>query len=233
MNNQPSENKADWYSNWSMSDLLDGIKRSERELLDIYAPRIRGRGIYSQDFYLLGIARRMLAQSAGFRRSVEDRNSLVAVSLVRMQLDTILRLYALYWVADPEEFARAVFAGKQVDRLKAADGELMKDKYLRDKLAERNPWVHSVYSETSGYIHFSQRHIFAALESNDEKPGEFAFAIGPGDRDKPDSYYQEIMAAFLHINMMIRIAAEDWLDMLVAAAASAKVDGRPEGRPTD
>lgn len=221
MGEEPDETKESWFASRPISDLMDGIQRTERELQGSFLPRLKNRAIYHQDLFLLGIARRTLAQSSGFRRAVEDRNSIVAVSLVRMQLDTILRLYALYWVADPEVFASAVFAGKQIDRLKAADGELMKDRYLRDRLAQQNPWVHSVYGETSGYIHFSNRHIHAALEPDiDGEPGRLSFAIGPHDRDKPDSYYCEIMAAFLHINSMICIAAEDRLDILVAAAAS-------------
>ncbi len=87
------------------------------------------------------------------------------------------------------------------------------DRHLKDKLAAQNAWVSSVYRETSGFIHFSQRHILAAI---DGEAGETAVRIGPCDADKPDGYYREMLSAFLHVNMMIPVAAEDWLSRLGA-----------------
>src|SRR5271166_5275879 len=90
--------------------ILADIERSERELLTLYEKQIRGPVGY-QHFYLFGIARRALAQSSAFRQMIVSRNSIVASSILRLQLDTVLRLYAIFWVADPEYFAREVFKG--------------------------------------------------------------------------------------------------------------------------
>jgi hypothetical protein len=173
-----------------------------------------------QHFYLFGIARRALAQSAAFRQMVLSRNSIVASSILRLQLDTVLRLYALFWVADPEDFASKVFNGIAIDKLKAADGSLMKDKYLRDRIAVKNEWIPSVYAETSGYIHFSDRHIKAALHMKNSATGQAQVHIGPHDTGKSVSYYGELLRAFLHLNMMIPVAAEDWFSRIKNGTSS-------------
>jgi hypothetical protein len=199
--------------NEQAAQVLGHIERSERELLDLYRRYSNGPISY-QHFYLFGIARRALALSVAFRKMIEERNSLVASSIIRMQLDTVLRLYALFWVADPEEFAAKVFKGTPINKLKAGDGQPLTDKYLRDRVTERNTWIPSVYQESSGYIHFSHRHIKAALDLADPESGHAQLQIGARDMDKPIRYYGELLRAFRHLNMMIPVAAEDWFSRL-------------------
>jgi hypothetical protein len=201
---------SDAKANEAAATVVADIKRAESEILDLYLRFSRGPICY-QHLYLFGIARRALAQSSAFRSMVDQRNSLVASSIIRMQLDTVLRLYALFWVADPEEFAKKVFKGEEINKLKASDGERMTDAYLRNRVAKTNDWIPDVYRETSGYIHFSNRHMKAALLSTDEG---LQLVIGPQDVGKPLSYYGEMLRAFCHLTMMIPVAAEDWLSRL-------------------
>lgn len=191
---------------------LANLTRAERELLDLYQHHMVNRPFGHQDLYLLGIARRTLAQAKAFRQCVEDSNFLVAAALLRLQLDTVLRLYALYWVADPEAFAGRVFAGEQIDRLKAADGQQMKDRYLIDKLKDRNPWVETVYKNTSGLIHFSDRHIHAAIRVKDGEEGEAEFFLGPNNPAHTIADFRELLEAFFHCTAMVGVAAGDWFE---------------------
>jgi hypothetical protein len=68
------------------SKIIADIERSEREILDLYEKHCVGP-IGHQHYYLFGIARRAIAQSVAFRQMIADRNSLVALSIIRMQLD--------------------------------------------------------------------------------------------------------------------------------------------------
>jgi hypothetical protein len=204
--------------------VLADIERSEREILTLYKGHVSTPGpVGYQHFYLFGIARRALAQSAAFRQMVLSRNSIVASSILRLQLDTVLRLYALFWVANPEDFAS--------NKLKAADGSLMTDGYLKGRVAAKNDWIPAVYGETSGYIHFSHRHIKAALHMKDPATGQAQVQIGPYDAGKSISYYGELLRAFLHLNMMIPVAAEDWFSRIKESGTSASVGEFPFGNP--
>jgi hypothetical protein len=73
------------------------------------------------DLFSMGIARRSLAMGAAFRSMVEQRNSLCALPMVRMQLDTVLRLYAGFFVTDHQQFCHEVLRGAQIDRIKSHD----------------------------------------------------------------------------------------------------------------
>jgi hypothetical protein len=212
--------------------VLADIERSEREILALYEGHVSIPGpVGYQHFYLFGIARRALAQSAAFRQVVLSRNSIVASSILRLQLDTVLRLYALFWVADAEDFASKVFKGTAINKLKAADGSLMTDGYLKGRVAARNAWIPTVYGETSGYIHFSHRHIKAALHMKDPATGQAQVQIGPYDAGKSVSYYGELLRAFVHLNMMIPVAAEDWFSRIKESGTSSDVGEFPFGNP--
>lgn len=204
MTSQPAD--ADGAATSALSNLL----RAERELSDTFEQEVAGRPFGYQDIYLWGVGSRALAQARAFRQCVEDRNSLVALSILRLQLDTVLRLYGLYWVADPEEFAHRVFNGQQVNRLKAADGQKMTDAYLRSKIKDFYPWVEGVYDSTSGLIHFSGRHMHSVIRLEDVKTGQAELSIGPTSRHHVFSDYGESLEAFAHCTLIIVEVVRDW-----------------------
>jgi len=182
---------------------------SERGITDVCTGHFKsGSPITYADFFGMGVARRSLAMSSGFRSMIEQRNALCALPMVRMQLDTVLRLYAAYFVTDHQKFCRDVLGGKQIDHMKSDDGKLMKDSYLRDRVAQRNPWVVNVYKLTSGWVHLSSRHIFEAMRMGDDH--SFEMIIGPNDAKREPEDYHEPMRCVHHLNLMIKTALEDW-----------------------
>lgn len=190
-------------------------------MVDAYQKR---SAITHADFYAMGIARRATALSAGFRSMVEQRNSLCALPLVRMQLDTALRLYAGFFAPDHLAFCDAVFRGARLDTMHADDGQQMRDKYLLTRVATRNPWMNDVYSLTSGYIHFSSNHIFEALKTDGE--GGISMVIGPNDHDREPVHFHEPMRCMHHLNLVIECALVDWLDRMCVPPGSSDGDAR-------
>ena len=143
---------------------------------------------------------------------LKDKNSLCALALVRMQLDNSLRLYAGFFSVDKVKFSEDVLSGKHIRKMKADDNQLMTDNYLARRVSEINPWVINVYKKTSGYIHFSEEHIKAALR---HKGGvNFELLIGPNDLDREDVDFLEPLQCFTHVTMMIKVQLEDWLGLL-------------------
>lgn len=135
---------------------LDAVKAGI--LADCRAHLSTSRPLTDQDLFVLGAARRLLTQSRAFNHSVADKNGQVASALLRIQLDTVLRLYAIFWVADADAFVRSVRNGDQIDRMKDRHNQKMTDAHLRPKLTDCYPWIESVYKNTSGLIHLSNRH---------------------------------------------------------------------------
>jgi len=156
----------------------------------------------------MGVGRRAIALSSGFRVMVEQCNSLCAMPIVRMQLDTAIRFYAGFFVADHQQFCRDVLGGKQIDNMKSDEGCKMKDRYLVERLAKRNPWMTDVYKKTSGYIHFSCHHIREAIRIDKGRKGQMV--IGPNDFDRKPENFLEPMRCMLHLNEIIKFALQDW-----------------------
>lgn len=156
----------------------------------------------------MGVGRRALALSSGFREMVKQCNSICAMPIVRMQLDTALRFYAGFFVKDHQAFCRDIIEGKQINQIKSDEGILMQDKYLVNRLAERNPWMTDVYKNSSGYIHFSNKHIQEAIRIGEGGKGQMV--IGPNDFDREPMHFLEPMQCMLHLNLIIHFALKDW-----------------------
>jgi len=196
-------------ANASYDDVAKALLSSERAISEVFFWHFKpDKPLTYADFFGMGIGRRALALSSGFRLMVEHRNSLCALPIVRMQLDTALRLYAGFFVINHQQFCHDVIQGTHIDRMKADDGFFMKDRYLVDRVAKLNPWISNVYKTTSGYIHFSDRHIFEALRKGEGEKAQMA--IGPVDFDREPKHFLEPMRCVHHLNLIIEFALKDW-----------------------
>lgn len=142
----------------------------------------------------------------------------MAMTLVRLNLDTLARLYALYWAEqtpgmDAEALARAVAGGKSIKDMKLRGSkEKATDRWLIEQIEPLGDWIPDVYKTTSGAIHFSDFHIKQALQQLTPKlrtpdgalMAEIAF--GPTDSNQDPNRFNELRQSFLHITMMLDAA---------------------------
>jgi|SRR5580704_8111964 hypothetical protein len=196
----------------TIKDKLAKIEGGEAELLRFFASKIKvGADIRIADFILIASLKRTLALSSGFRSLIEARNFTSAAALLRLQLDTALRLYAAALYSHPEAYARAVFEGKPVDKLKDRDGNRLTDRYLAKKLSEKHPWVEEIYRNLCDFIHFSNRHLFTSVAKLDEQEQTVHMLISQQDPPKPDEAYFEILNAYYDVMKLTGTLAGGWL----------------------
>lgn len=131
----------------------------------------------SSDMFLLGAVRRTLAQSKGFSQLISAKNFPCAASILRMQIDTAMRLHALYCMSERDSCCQAILGGQRLNTLKGADGQKMTDANLRKSLAEHYPWINSIYVATSDFIHLSGRHCYNSIFSLDKETRTLHFLI--------------------------------------------------------
>lgn len=187
--------------------VVAAIKDSEKAITEIFALPNNTSLTYA-NLLGMGVGRRALALSSGFRTMVEQCNSLCAMPIVRMQLDTAIRFYAGFFVEDHQQFCRDVLEGNQINKMKSDENKLMQDKYLVERVAKINPWMINVYETTSGYIHFSRHHILEAVRINETGHGKMV--IVPNDFDRELKHFLEPMQCMLHLNEIINFALQDW-----------------------
>lgn len=186
--------------------VVAAIEDSEKAITEIFA--LPNTSLTYASLLGMGVGRRALALSSGFRSMVGQCNSLCAMPMVRMQLDTAIRFYAGFFVVDHQQFCRDVLDGKQINKMKSDEKKQMQDKYLVERVAKSNPWMINVYEITSGYIHFSRHHIREAIRINETGHGKMV--IGPNDFDREPKHFLEPMQCMLHLNEIIKCALQDW-----------------------
>jgi len=164
--------------------------------------------LYNLDLVIIGIVKRCLSISSAFETLVKDWNMTCARALVRMQLDTVLR-FSAFWISEnPHEMAKEVISGKQINKMKDRDGNKMTDSYLARNLGKFFEWVPKVYEYTSGYIHFSERHLFDPIFNINEDDRLVIFVINDKDYKFPESSWYEIVKCFKDCLLIVKY----WLE---------------------
>ena len=187
--------------NLTLANRLCKIEALEQELMaNTVALWQKNMNLYQSDFFIAGAMNRVVAQSAGFRDLIAAKNFPCAAGILRMQIDTAMRLNAIMLVKDVDEFFRDVSEGKRFDKLCAADGQKLTDRYLRIKLTEKYSWITPVYESASDFVHLSMRHFYASIESMDDDTRTIRFSIGARDPSRPDDSYFEIVDAFFEVS---------------------------------
>lgn len=157
-----------------------------------------GGTLYGMDLLTAGVLNRSKAHIAGFRQLIEGKNLICAGALLRLQLDTALRLYAAFLVERPHDFAFAVLGGQRIRDLKDRDGMKMTDSYLVKRLGLEYDWIPRVYERTSGYVHLSAIHLLSAMEASDcaDSDRKITIKISAEDKRLPEDVYVETIDAF-------------------------------------
>ena len=149
--------------------------------------------MYPMDMVIIGIAKRCLSTTSALEKLVLEWNMTCARAVLRMQLDTVLRLSAFWLSPDPQKMAMDVISGKQINKMKDRDDCKMTDSYLSQKLGERFDWIPRVYKYTSGYIHFSERHLFDPIREINDKERTVNFVINDKDYNFPEFSWVELV----------------------------------------
>lgn len=114
--------------------------------------------IYKFDLICTSILNRSVNFHKAFISLVHENNFIAAAPIVRVHMDSMLRLYASQLIDyNIDEFAQKILDGEQVGKMKDRDKQQMSDGYLARKISEEEgmDWVKNIYAQGSGYVHFS------------------------------------------------------------------------------
>jgi hypothetical protein len=161
--------------------------------------------IYPVDLVAQAVVERSLALMRGFCSATRDDNFLCAAPLIRLQLDNLLRFYALWLVPDPQGTAKRMFAGSPLSREVDRDHQKLTDGYLVRRLGELLPWVPAVYRECCGFVHLSDKHVLSTMSLPDGTDRRFTLhvsgkcsSIGTAYKTDAARTMCEITAQILH-----------------------------------
>lgn len=176
--------------------------------------------------YILAAIRRTLSLNMAFRQAIESQNGQMAATLIRLNLDTLARTYALYWADETadmsaETFSKAIYDGQSIRNMNLRGAiEKATDRWLINQITALGDWITKVYKETSGAIHFSDFHIKQLLqqasitEEFTNGSAQVEYVISPVEIDIDPEHYRELMQAFLHITMMFVCAIQHRVEIV-------------------
>lgn len=148
--------------------------------------------IYGVDLISSAVLNRSLSLIQGFTTMIEMRNILCAGALLRLQVDSLMRLYACWLVENPHSLVEPLLEGKPLSTIKSKSGESLSDQYLRTELSKVYSWVDAVYKATSGFVHLSKVHMVSTVNNLD--PVNLKVLLGLGDSAREVKYEDLIEA---------------------------------------
>lgn len=184
--------------------------------------------LYVTDFVNFGVLQRSLDLVTAFATLLGTRNLTAAIPLLRLQLDSLLRLTYLATLKNADEIAIEILRGRRMSEITDHENKPLTDARLRSHARKHYPWVEKVYAETSRLVHFSDRHVFQSVrgDPDPEVHGGFHIFVGSSPETWPDHLVQEVTDAFAYVTGQILGIIEGW------AAHKAKKNSPARARET-
>ncbi len=173
-----------------------------------------GGDLYEIDLVLSGVMVRSYSLVDGFIDAFDTWNPVVAAPLLRMQLDNLVRLSYMCRAPSSTDVARHLVLGGEFRSLRDSDGKLLTDARLLHHAQEFHPWIAAVYRATSGWIHFSPAHVYAAVRLGRDAAGQatdtFNITIPLPPEHIPLSALEELLGAMTKATEEVFSYAEVW-----------------------
>lgn len=142
-----------------------------------------GNGIFLFDFFVLPLLNKVFNINRAYISLIEDNNFIAAGTLVRIQLDVLLRVFASTIIGyNVDEFAKKLLSGEQLNNMKDSRGNLMRDGYLAKELNnyEDFNWVKYAYDKGNLYVHLTPHSLYSSSKLDDNERN-IVLTIGPND----------------------------------------------------
>lgn len=166
--------------------------------------------IFPCDVLVVSALNRSFRLIEGFRTLIEADNYECAANLVRLQMDSVLRIFGVVTCHTPHEIADQVLNGVPIRKLQHNNDGKMTDSLLVKLLSITNPWLPNVYEQYCGLIHLSEQHFQMLMaQSTKTEDGVWTFGISPGTTILSPEQKTGLVSDFVNIaNAMIKLSTQ-------------------------
>lgn len=172
------------------------------------------KNVHTFDMFLIAILNRTINLNKAFSSLVRDKNFIAAAPLVRINIDSLMRMYAARISEyDLHTFTLKVMGGEHVRNMKTNSGQKLTDKYLIDELSKIDglSWIKDIYEASNSYIHFADSGIFAAQTMVNKEEQTIGLSIGFHDAFIKDDYKLATIFLMDKIIDQIVLQAQIWV----------------------
>ena len=158
----------------------------------------------SFDLLLISMVNRTVNLNTAFTSLIRANNFIAAAPLVRINLDSLLRIYAsIICEFDRNAFASKVMRGDRINKMKLANTKTsLSDFTLVENLSkvEGMEWVPKVYQAGNSFIHFGDTIIHSSQKIVSDEERTIAMTIGIHDNFISES---EKLGSIIWMNKII------------------------------
>jgi hypothetical protein len=220
----PSGSPADVYAD-KLADARRYLDVIRVHHLDLSRRFLDGE-LYETDWFFTAAMARSYGLVDGFISAFDSWNPVVAAPLLRLQLDSLVRVAYLCRAPRVEDVAWHIIGGGEFRTLKDTEGKKLTDARLIEHAQQNHPWVDDVYKATSGWIHFSPAHLRAAVqlssdESGDDSIVKYFGAVPIRPEQIPVSALEELLTAMITATNELFGYVEIWKNTKDAKRAAA------------
>ncbi len=179
--------------------------------------KVADRQLYTLDLFFGAAMARSYSLVDGFISAFDTWNPVVAAPILRMELDTLVRVAYVAQAPRADEVAFYIIKGGEFRHLRDAANKRLTDARLLEHVATTHPWVRDVYKATSGWVHFSPAHLRAAWQLRDDEPDEtgavtatLSGSIPIRPEQIPLSALQELLGAMIQATSELFAYSEIW-----------------------
>jgi hypothetical protein len=194
--------------------------QAKKEKLDTYFDKLTKAGFNAVgninmgmiDFLIIGVVKRSLDLVDGFILTISNWNLICAAPIIRMHLDTLLRLNYVFNIPPKEadKLIHHIMDGEPLHKFKDLEGKRLTDGCLLKYTKDVFPWIDNVYEQTSKFIHFSERHMFVPIFSTNNEKRIVNFAIHKGSHNVEEKQITEYYDVFIIITDSIIKFINSW-----------------------
>jgi hypothetical protein len=161
------------------------------------------------DFFASAVNNRAISLTKAYVTLARENNYLTAVSLIRLQLDNALRFFASTIVADTNDFVLHFLNGKSIRDYSDVKGKKLSDSYLAKQLETYFLGTYKLYTDTCGFIHFSDRDFFPTVSKIEKEHRNIEIQIGSYDNFKLNEKI-DFSRTILDVSKLVLIVVEQW-----------------------
>jgi len=159
-----------------------------------YAPL--GSSLADVEWFSLAAVTKSTSNAHAFELMVTSKNTIAAAAIVRMQIETAMRLFGLTLVDDAESTGVQLMKGEKYSSLRMRNGgPKLVDKILHQELSKLYAWVTGAYELSSAYVHLDRVNISSKLAYLE--PSVF-FTLAGIDTAKSEEAYFHLVDTLFH-----------------------------------
>jgi hypothetical protein len=181
------------YTEFTKEQLLNEIDNKSKAIINM------GKQLYAIspkiepfDFILIAALNRTVNISKAYTTLIRDNNFIAAAPLIRINIDSLLRLYASNISEyDRNTFATKVMQGELINKMKlnVNKKQRLSDSTLHTEISkvEDMEWVTKIYKVGSSFVHLEKTHIFSCSSVLDNDERLLQVSIGFNDSSIPEN----------------------------------------------